>query len=269
MNGVNNQLRIKKMIECELINAGMQFLKEPSIKGLMPDYLIASEHGHSIIIEIKTWPSRDGNIARAWDQASYYTNIIGVTATLIVVDDLKREYPNKGVVTVEGLIPAIRRIIEVPIDRKKSIVELEGLASIEVKGFSHKSLVFAAMPFDRAFDDTYFVSMSYAADSIGAYCYRMDYELSSGNIDLTIKEKIEESIAMIADVSGANPNVLYELGYAHALRKPYVNICSTSLEDLPFDIRNYNTLKYEIGQTYQLKTPLLQRLKQALDINGQ
>jgi len=264
----NNQLRIKKMVENELTKAGMKFLKEPSIKGLRPDYLVGSEQGHSIIIEIKSWPSRDGNIARAIDQASYYTNIIGATATLFVVNDLKREYPNMGAVTVDGLLPAIRRIIELPMDSKKSTMDLKGLVSIEAKGISHKGLIFAAMPFIREFDDTYFVAMRYAADCVGAICYRVDYDQFSGNIDLTIKEKIEESIGLIADVSGANPNVLYELGFAHALNKPCVHISSTPLDDLPLDIRNYNTLKYEIGQTHHLKAPLLKRLKQALTING-
>ena len=267
MEGEYNHLRIKKMVESELTKAGLKFLKEPSIKGLKPDYLVGSEQGHSIIIEIKTWSSGEGNIARAWDQASYYTNIIGATASIIVVDDLKREYPNKGAVTVEGLVPAIRRIIEVPMDSEKGTIDLKGLVSLEVKGFPDKDLIFAAMPFTREFDDTYFVAMRYAADCVGAICYRVDQDQFSGNIDLTIKEKIEESIAMIADVSGSNPNVLYELGFAHALNKPCVHICSTPLDDLPLDIRNYNTLSYEIGQTYKLKTPLLNRIKQVLNVN--
>ena len=76
-----------------------------------------------------------------------------------------------------------------------------------------------------------------------------------------IKRMIRGSKAVIADLSGSKPNVLYELGIAHALRRPTIHICSTPLSKLPFDVRNWRTLEYKRGQTHQLARILSKRLK--------
>lgn len=76
---------------------------------------------------------------------------------------------------------------------------------------------------------------------------------------------IRESLAVIVDLSESKPNVLYEAGYAHGLDKKTIHICSTPLEKLPFDVRNWQTLKYELGQTYELREKLALQLKGVLD----
>ena len=43
-------------------------------------------------------------------------------------------------------------------------------------------------------------------------------------------------------------------------------ICRTLLKDLPFDIRNWNTIKYDAGSTFALRDHLASRLKTALEI---
>jgi nucleoside 2-deoxyribosyltransferase len=43
-----------------------------------------------------------------------------------------------------------------------------------------------------------------------------------------------------------NPNVFYELGYAHALNKPTILLADINKRDrLPFDISGYRTVFYE------------------------
>jgi hypothetical protein len=125
--------------------------------------------------------------------------------------------------------------------------------------------VFAAMPFSPEYDDIFFVAMSYAAKSVGAVCRRVDLEDFGGDIIVEIKRLIDSSIAVIADLSESKPNVLYEVGYAHALDRPTVHICSTPLDGLPFDVRNWNTLQYKRGQTYEFQERLSTRLKVLLD----
>jgi hypothetical protein len=44
---------------------------------------------------------------------------------------------------------------------------------------------------------------------------------------------------VIADSTGCNPNVFYELGLAHALEKPVVLITSDAIEEAPTDIRAF------------------------------
>lgn len=48
---------------------------------------------------------------------------------------------------------------------------------------------------------------------------------------------------LLADLTGKNPNVFYELGLAHAARKPVVLITET-LADVPFDLRAIRVIEY-------------------------
>ena len=63
-----------------------------------------------------------------------------------------------------------------------------------------------------------------------------------------ILEKIADFIrgadVIIADCSGRNPNVFYELGISHALDKPVVLITSDEIEAAPADIRAYEFISY-------------------------
>lgn len=64
----------------------------------------------------------------------------------------------------------------------------------------------------------------------------------------TILEKIAHLIGqadvVIADCSGRNPNVFYELGMAHALGKPVVLITSDAIEEAPTDVRAFEFISY-------------------------
>ena len=76
-----------------------------------------------------------------------------------------------------------------------------------------------------------------------------------------IQALIRSAIAVIVDLSESRANVLYEAGYSHALEKPTVHICSTPLCELPFDVAHWNTIKYQMGQTYHLRDVLARRLE--------
>jgi hypothetical protein len=55
---------------------------------------------------------------------------------------------------------------------------------------------------------------------------------------------IREADVVVADCSGRNPNVFYELGMAHALEKPVVLITSDPIEEAPTDIRAFEFISY-------------------------
>ena len=62
-----------------------------------------------------------------------------------------------------------------------------------------------------------------------------------------IWEQIEKSKLLLADLSGENANVFYELGLAHAVRKPVV-FTSAQLEDVPFDLRHLRVIIYDVRE---------------------
>jgi nucleoside 2-deoxyribosyltransferase len=78
-------------------------------------------------------------------------------------------------------------------------------------------------------------------------------------------EKIYDSIraanVIIAEVSVPNPNVFYEIGFAHALGKPVV-LLSRGISSSPFDLRGYNHIVYR--SIVELRKSLESMLRQLL-----
>jgi hypothetical protein len=73
---------------------------------------------------------------------------------------------------------------------------------------------------------------------------RGDDTLGSNAIIEDIKESIQKARIIVADLTGRNPNVFYEVGIAHTLNKP-VLLMTQSIDDVPFDLRHRRTLVYQ------------------------
>lgn len=65
------------------------------------------------------------------------------------------------------------------------------------------------------------------------------------NILQDIVEGIYQADVIIADLTGLNPNVFYELGLAHAMNKKVI-IITQDLAELPFDIKSYRANEYSL-----------------------
>lgn len=50
---------------------------------------------------------------------------------------------------------------------------------------------------------------------------------------------------MVADLTGGNPNVFYELAIRHAVRKPVVSIADRA-ESMPFDVYQSRTILFDV-----------------------
>ena len=50
---------------------------------------------------------------------------------------------------------------------------------------------------------------------------------------------------VIADITPNNPNVFYEVGFAHGIEKPTILLSDRSREKLPFDISGFRLLFYD------------------------
>jgi hypothetical protein len=264
-------------LENILRNAHISYRRQPSIGGLRPDFIVIGPHDEKVVLEVKMWDPRGGNTARAFHQVQLYKKATGADEALIVMPDLKKNYKRRGVIKLEAVLPALQKMFKLPQEGRPAApprAETGGVKGRETgkarprlrprpapEPAATKRMIFAAMPFASEYDDTYFIAMSHAAEQVGAECKRVDRKEFSDDIVAEIKRLITASAAVIVDLSEAKPNVLYEAGYAHALRKPTVHICSTPLSELPFDVRNWNTIPYRRGQTALLQEPLTRRLK--------
>jgi len=82
-----------------------------------------------------------------------------------------------------------------------------------------KPFIFVLMPFDTEYDDIYKFGIKGAANEVGAYVERLDEQIFSEGMLDRIFNQISRADVIVADMTGRNPNVFYEVGYAHALGK--------------------------------------------------
>jgi tetratricopeptide (TPR) repeat protein len=74
-------------------------------------------------------------------------------------------------------------------------------------------------------------------------CIRADEVSKSGAIIKDVIKRLYEADVVIADLSGLNPNVCYELGVRHALKGGTIMIVD-DIESIPFDLKPYRVLEY-------------------------
>ncbi|MCB0460517.1 MAG: hypothetical protein KDC74_10960 [Flavobacteriaceae bacterium] len=117
------------------------------------------------------------------------------------------------------------------------------LYDIEVKSIRPK--LFVVMQFTNEFNNLYNDVIIPIAEKTGFDVIRADEFFSSTPILTDIIKSIKESSAIIADITPDNPNVFYEIGYAHAINKPTILICDKIRDKLPFDVSSFRTLFYE------------------------
>lgn len=85
-----------------------------------------------------------------------------------------------------------------------------------------------------------------AAESVGFRLERADQIEESGLITTQVVRRLVEAEMVVADLTGRNPNVFYELAVRHAARKPVVQMI-TEGEDLPFDVKDVRTVAVPTG----------------------
>jgi len=100
------------------------------------------------------------------------------------------------------------------------------------------------MPFADEFKEVYDHAIEPAASDAGFDCYRADHAFGPRAIISHIIKSIFSADVIIADVSGSNPNVFYELGIAHTVENKTIVICEKTGEPLPFDLAAYRVIFY-------------------------
>ena len=97
-------------------------------------------------------------------------------------------------------------------------------------------------PFDELFEDV----IRPVCAELEIEAYRASDIYRPGVIIQDIIQGLGESQVVIAEITPANPNVFYELGYSHALRKPTILLANREETDrLPFDLSGFRVIFYD------------------------
>jgi hypothetical protein len=109
---------------------------------------------------------------------------------------------------------------------------------------STKPHVFVAMPFSGGeMEDVFGFGIQGPVNNAGYLCERVDMSIFTGDIMERVRERIDTAKLVIADLTGANPNVYLEVGYAWGRSKPTLLLLKGG-SDLKFDVRGQRCVTY-------------------------
>lgn len=111
-------------------------------------------------------------------------------------------------------------------------------------------ICFVMMPFADPHGSYYTSIYEPAIRKAGLNAKRADDDIyGTGKIMDQIWAGINSARVLVAELTNRNPNVLYELGLAHALKKPVV-LVSSNENDVPFDVKHVRVIYYDVSDPF-------------------
>ena len=134
---------------------------------------------------------------------------------------------------------------EVKVDTEARLKKLGKGISI-----SSEDTCFIVMPFAEPHGTYYNKIYKPAIEKAGMRPVRADTEIfGTGKIMDQVWRGISSAKVLVAELTTRNPNVFYELGLAHALRKPVV-LVSSNEDDVPFDLHHIRVIYYDVNDPF-------------------
>ena len=109
-----------------------------------------------------------------------------------------------------------------------------------------KNHIAVMMPFDQSFEPVY-AAIRTACNRRGLQTLRVDEIYTPTPVIQDIVVTIAQSKLVVADLTGRNPNVLYETGLAHSFNRDVIMIAQRK-EDVPFDLDHIRFIPYRADQ---------------------
>jgi hypothetical protein len=106
--------------------------------------------------------------------------------------------------------------------------------------------VFVAMPFEAAHSKTLWKLIQSTCEIHELIPRRGDSNQTAHSIVADVLEELESAEIVVADLTGLNANVLYELGIAHVRCDSVVLLCQRG-QALPFDLASIRCLFYDLS----------------------
>jgi nucleoside 2-deoxyribosyltransferase len=111
-----------------------------------------------------------------------------------------------------------------------------------------KKACFVIMPFRADSKYMYLYMKQHIESHHQMVCERGDSSYDQAGILEKIQRYVQDADVIIADCTGRNPNVMYELGMAHMQKKPVILITSDAVEKAPTDIRSFEFIRYDLTE---------------------
>lgn len=115
-----------------------------------------------------------------------------------------------------------------------------------------KKACFVIMPFVPELHYFYLYIKKHVEETYNIKCERADAKVLTIPLLDKIVNYIRNADIIIADCSGRNPNVFYELGIAHTLGRKVILITKDPLKEAPSDIKHYDFVHYELDKHVEI-----------------
>lgn len=220
-------------------------LAETSAAGLILYYqptngaFVAAQLGGPELCSVRTWSSQDWTVHAAHgqrrqleSQRPYDFQVLASGSRVLITLDTIR--------VIDTNLPF-------SLPRGQAGIWAMGSHDIAFSDFeieAERPKLFVVMQFSDPFNELYRDVIKPVGDDLGFDVVRADDTYGPGIIIADIERHIVEARAIVADITPTNANVFWEVGYAHALRKPTILIAERNTK-LPFDVSPFRTLFYE------------------------
>ena len=109
----------------------------------------------------------------------------------------------------------------------------------------NKNLIAVMMPFNGDPNiDPVFKAIEQGAEHVGKDAKRVDQIKTPTDITEDVRNLICSAYAVVADITGMNSNVVYELGFSHGKDKQVILLKQDGLNSLPFDLSHQRIIEY-------------------------
>ena len=143
------------------------------------------------------------------------------------------------------------RVVDVSADEPISAAPSDRIKKLgKAANVSANDSCFVMQPFAAPLGDYYEKVYKPAIEKAGLKSVRADADIfGTGKIMDQVWDGINSAKVLVAELTSRNPNVFYELGLAHALRKPVVLVSSRE-DDVPFDLQHIRVIYYDVTDPF-------------------
>ncbi len=269
--------RVSATVEFEEVQfSGCQLVlgRDPKSGGMI---VAGLADGTPFMFTIREWQAPAQLSGQQAGQQSGTWNLLAMTGDRT---NLRPSFPYDLSATVEGSIVSLEvngvevaaaTLSSAPSQPGQTGLFCLGRGKINISNFtvqSQRSKAFVVMQFSSPYDDVYQNVIKESCERFKVDCENAADIYGPGLIIQDIVDRIRRSQVIIAEVTPANPNVYFEIGYALALDKPIILLAQRPKDGsrLPFDVSGFRVLFYDdsIGGKPKLEEGLRNHLRQIL-----